>query len=238
MLTRKHNLEGLARLNVQGVDGAMTHTPHRRVILDMDSSESPVHGEQEGAAYNGHFGCVCLGQPFSVVGVLVAGQTALHRLPEQGHHLVLDVATAPALLQTGSRRLRQSRASSNSRHARSPASDVIVAPWLLSGLLSNASLPSDSLPQNVALDWSGWPGSNRRPPGPKPGALPLRYTPTRWGKKTSQPQDPRRSGNSGQFRLDHTERSPTAPDAWCAIRWRPRRRGPGGTGWSRRTACL
>ena len=37
----------------------MAHTPHRRVILDMDSSESPVHGEQEGAAYNGHFGSVC-----------------------------------------------------------------------------------------------------------------------------------------------------------------------------------
>ena len=37
----------------------MAHTPHRRVILDMDSSESPVHGEQEGAANNGHFGCVC-----------------------------------------------------------------------------------------------------------------------------------------------------------------------------------
>ena len=27
----------------------MSRTPHRRVILDMDSSESPVHGEQEGA---------------------------------------------------------------------------------------------------------------------------------------------------------------------------------------------
>ena len=26
----------------------MSRTPHRRVILDMDSSESPVHGEQEG----------------------------------------------------------------------------------------------------------------------------------------------------------------------------------------------
>ena len=37
----------------------MVHTPHRRVILDMDSSESPVHGQQEGAAYNGHFECVC-----------------------------------------------------------------------------------------------------------------------------------------------------------------------------------
>ena len=37
----------------------MAHTSHRRVILDMDSSKSPVHGEQEGAAYNGHFGCTC-----------------------------------------------------------------------------------------------------------------------------------------------------------------------------------
>jgi len=26
-----------------------------RVVLDMDSSESPVHGAQEGSAYNGHF---------------------------------------------------------------------------------------------------------------------------------------------------------------------------------------
>ena len=59
VLTQGHNLEGLARMNAQWVAGAMAHTPHRRVILDMDSSESPVHGEQEGAAYNGHFGCVC-----------------------------------------------------------------------------------------------------------------------------------------------------------------------------------
>ncbi len=27
--------------------------------LDMDSSVSPVYGEQEGAAYNGHFETVC-----------------------------------------------------------------------------------------------------------------------------------------------------------------------------------
>ena len=37
----------------------MSRTPHRRVILDMDSLESPVHGEQEGASYNGHFGSTC-----------------------------------------------------------------------------------------------------------------------------------------------------------------------------------
>ena len=30
-----------------------------RFVLDMDSSESPVHGEQEGSAYNGHFESVC-----------------------------------------------------------------------------------------------------------------------------------------------------------------------------------
>ena len=30
-----------------------------RIVLDMDSSESPVHGTQEGSAYNGHFASVC-----------------------------------------------------------------------------------------------------------------------------------------------------------------------------------
>jgi len=37
----------------------MERTSHRRTILDMDSSESPVHGEQEGSAYNVPFG-LCL----------------------------------------------------------------------------------------------------------------------------------------------------------------------------------
>ena len=41
-LTQEDNLKGLARMNFQWVAGAMAHTPHRRVILDMDSSESPV----------------------------------------------------------------------------------------------------------------------------------------------------------------------------------------------------
>jgi hypothetical protein len=29
------------------------------IVLDMDSSVSPTFGEQEGSAYNGHFGCTC-----------------------------------------------------------------------------------------------------------------------------------------------------------------------------------
>jgi len=33
--------------------------PPKIIVLDMDSSESPTYGEQEGSAYNGHFGCTC-----------------------------------------------------------------------------------------------------------------------------------------------------------------------------------
>jgi len=29
------------------------------VVLDIDSSESPVHGNQEGSAYNGFFESTC-----------------------------------------------------------------------------------------------------------------------------------------------------------------------------------
>ena len=39
-LTQEDNLKGLARINTQWVERAMAHTLHRRVILDMDSSES------------------------------------------------------------------------------------------------------------------------------------------------------------------------------------------------------
>ena len=59
VLTEEENLDGLARLNVEWVDRAMAQTSHQRVILDMDRSESPVHGQQEGVAYNGHFESVC-----------------------------------------------------------------------------------------------------------------------------------------------------------------------------------
>jgi len=59
VLVTGENLRGLEQLNAQWVGRAMVQTPHRRVILDMDSSESPVYGEQEGAAYNGHFETVC-----------------------------------------------------------------------------------------------------------------------------------------------------------------------------------
>lgn len=59
ILTAEDNLTSIEELNRQWVRKAMDKTAEKRIILDMDSSESPVHGEQEGSAYNGHFNIRC-----------------------------------------------------------------------------------------------------------------------------------------------------------------------------------
>ncbi len=59
LLTQQDNRKGLERLNVEWVKRAVAKTVRRRIILDIDSSESQVHGNQEEAAYNGHFECIC-----------------------------------------------------------------------------------------------------------------------------------------------------------------------------------
>jgi len=58
-LTRPPNLEALSDLPGVLVDRVRKRKPIRKLILDMDSSVSPTHGEQEGSSYNGHFGCTC-----------------------------------------------------------------------------------------------------------------------------------------------------------------------------------
>ena len=59
LLTRAENLVGLTAVNRELLARAARATRADRVVLDMDSSESPVHGAQEGTAYNGHFATVC-----------------------------------------------------------------------------------------------------------------------------------------------------------------------------------
>jgi hypothetical protein len=59
VLTEEGNYQGLARLNTELVQRQAVRPPTQRVILDIDSSESPVHGAQEQSAYNGHFESVC-----------------------------------------------------------------------------------------------------------------------------------------------------------------------------------
>ena len=59
VLAEERNYEGLSRVNTALIEHAATRSPTRRVTLDIDSSESPVHGAQEQSAYNGHFESVC-----------------------------------------------------------------------------------------------------------------------------------------------------------------------------------
>ena len=53
------NLEALTDLSGTWIDRVHARKAPEGIILDMDSSESPTHGEQEDSAWNGHFGCTC-----------------------------------------------------------------------------------------------------------------------------------------------------------------------------------
>ncbi len=60
MLTQAENLVILTDLPGRWIDAVNDRRPPKVVTLDMDSSESPVHGDQEGSAWNGHFQSKCL----------------------------------------------------------------------------------------------------------------------------------------------------------------------------------
>ena len=59
LLATDDNLAALAQLSSIWIDRVHDRNPPKLIVLDMDSSVSPTHGEQEGTAYNGHFGCTC-----------------------------------------------------------------------------------------------------------------------------------------------------------------------------------
>jgi len=58
-LGRPENLAALSDLPGDWIGTVNRRRPPKMIVLDMDSSESPTYGEQEGSAYNGHFGCTC-----------------------------------------------------------------------------------------------------------------------------------------------------------------------------------
>jgi hypothetical protein len=59
MLAEGADFAGLARLNRELVGKAEGINSQSRTVLDMDSTEIPVHGAQEQSAYNGHFESTC-----------------------------------------------------------------------------------------------------------------------------------------------------------------------------------
>src|SRR3954468_6314864 len=59
VMSEAKNLAALTDLSGHWIDRVHARRPVRGIVLDMDSSVSPTYGEQEGSAYNGHFGCTC-----------------------------------------------------------------------------------------------------------------------------------------------------------------------------------
>ena len=59
ILASAHNRAALADLPGQWIDAMHDAQPPKWITLDMDSSVSPTHGDQEGTAWNGHFRCKC-----------------------------------------------------------------------------------------------------------------------------------------------------------------------------------
>ena len=54
-MTQEENLAGLAAINRELIARAEEIDSPQRVVLDRDSTEIPVSGEQEQSAHNGYF---------------------------------------------------------------------------------------------------------------------------------------------------------------------------------------
>ena len=106
---RRAGYSSIHRLSVQSAQ------PLHVAVLGEHLGLEPAHGVGAGrwsvyaSVSNDYPHRRIVGQPFSIVGILVACQTTVHRLPEKAHQSVLHVTTAPTLLQTFIRRLRQSQ---------------------------------------------------------------------------------------------------------------------------------
>ena len=59
VLAQEENFAGLGAINRELIGKAETIESPRREVLDMDSTEIPVYGQQEQSAYNGHFESTC-----------------------------------------------------------------------------------------------------------------------------------------------------------------------------------
>jgi hypothetical protein len=58
-LAAEANLDVLSDLSGAWIDRVHRRRPPDGIILDLDSSESPTFGQQEGSTWNGHFRCTC-----------------------------------------------------------------------------------------------------------------------------------------------------------------------------------
>jgi hypothetical protein len=84
MLAEEENFGSLARINRELIAKAEALDSPQRIVLDMDSTEIPVYGQQENSAYNGHFESTCY-HPlllFNREGRLPGGKAAARQRPQ------------------------------------------------------------------------------------------------------------------------------------------------------------
>jgi len=58
-LAAPENHSALVDMSGQWIDLVHGRRPPRGIVLDMDSSVSPTHGDQESSVWNGHYACTC-----------------------------------------------------------------------------------------------------------------------------------------------------------------------------------
>jgi hypothetical protein len=85
-LPTEANLAALAALSGTWIDRVHQRRPPDGVILDMDSSESPTFGQQEGSAWNGHFRCTCFSNRAGRVKSLTSRSRRGARASLRGRH--------------------------------------------------------------------------------------------------------------------------------------------------------
>src|SRR5712671_6271545 len=67
-LAAETNLSALTGLSGRWIDLVHARRPPRGIVLDVDSSVSPTHGEQENSVWNGHYACTCYHPLFVAAG--------------------------------------------------------------------------------------------------------------------------------------------------------------------------
>jgi hypothetical protein len=84
MLAEDENFGSLYRINCALVGKAEAIDAQQRIVLDMDSTEIPVYGQQENSAYNGHFESTCYRGDRQPGGGAVLQQAWHRRAVDQG----------------------------------------------------------------------------------------------------------------------------------------------------------
>ena len=75
LLAQEENLAGLATMNRELLAKVESIDSPQRVMLDLDSTEIPVYGQQENSSYNGHFESTCYHLWFVKIKLRVVCQT-------------------------------------------------------------------------------------------------------------------------------------------------------------------